>query len=84
MALSANTVEDDRQGMVQGVIASLSSLAAVLAPLVFTPLFGLFVSGEAGVYLPGAPFLFASLLVLAILPLAIRIGRAQRPHMPLG
>jgi DHA1 family tetracycline resistance protein-like MFS transporter len=84
MALSANTVEDDRQGMVQGVIASLSSLAAVLAPLVFTPLFGLFVSGEAGIYLPGAPFLVAGFLVLAILPLGWRIGRAQRPHMPLG
>jgi DHA1 family tetracycline resistance protein-like MFS transporter len=83
-ALSANAVEDDRQGMVQGVIASLSSLAAVAAPLVFTPLFGAFVSGEAGIYLPGAPFLFAALLVLAILPLAVRIGRAQRPHMPLG
>ncbi|MFW5881566.1 MAG: MFS transporter, partial [Roseicyclus sp.] len=83
-AMSANAVEDDRQGMVQGVIASLSSLAAVLAPLVFTPLFGVFVSGEAGVYLPGAPFLFAALLVLAILPLAVRMGRAQRPHMPFG
>jgi DHA1 family tetracycline resistance protein-like MFS transporter len=40
MAMSANTVDEDRQGMVQGVIASLSSLSAVLAPLVFTPMFG--------------------------------------------
>jgi hypothetical protein len=47
-AMSANAVEEDRQGMVQGVIASLSSLAAVLAPLVFTPLFGLFISGDLG------------------------------------
>ena len=76
MALSANAVDEDRQGMVQGVIASLSSLSAVLAPLVFTPLFGLFVSGELGVYLPGAPFLFSAMLALAILPLAIRIRRA--------
>jgi DHA1 family tetracycline resistance protein-like MFS transporter len=83
-AMSANTVDEDRQGMVQGVIASLSSLAAVLAPLVFTPLFGVFISGEAGIYLPGAPFLFSALLVALILPLAIRIRRTQRPHMPLG
>jgi len=83
-AMSANTVEENRQGMVQGVIASLSSLAAVLAPLVFTPLFGVFISDEAGLYLPGAPFLFSALLVALILPLAIRIRRAQRPHMPLG
>lgn len=83
MALSANAVGEDRQGMVQGVIASLSSLAAVVAPLVFTPLFGLFVSGGLGVYLPGGPYLLSALMVAAILPLTIRLGRdAQRPHIP--
>jgi DHA1 family tetracycline resistance protein-like MFS transporter len=75
-AMSANAVEEDRQGMVQGVIASLSSLAAVLAPLVFTPMFGLFISGDLGVYLPGAPFLFSAALVAVTLPLAIRMRRA--------
>ncbi len=84
MAMSANAVDEDRQGMVQGVIASLSALAAVLAPLVFTPLFGLFVSGASGLYLPGAPFLFAGILVLALMPLALRLVRAHRPHMPRG
>ncbi len=81
-ALSANSVDEDRQGMVQGVIASLSSLSAVLAPLVFTPMFGVFISGDLGIYLPGAPFLFSALLVAAIFPLAIRMRRFQRPHMP--
>jgi DHA1 family tetracycline resistance protein-like MFS transporter len=82
MAMSANTVDEDRQGMVQGVIASLSSLSAVAAPLFFTPLFGLFASGAAGVYLPGAPFLVSGALVLAIIPLVLRMIRAQRPHIP--
>jgi DHA1 family tetracycline resistance protein-like MFS transporter len=81
-AMSANAVDEDRQGMVQGVIASLSSLAAVLAPLVFTPLFGVFISGEMGVYLPGGPYLLSALLIAAIFPLALRMRRAQRPHMP--
>jgi DHA1 family tetracycline resistance protein-like MFS transporter len=84
MAISADAVDADRQGLVQGVIASLSSLAAVLAPLVYTPLFGVFVSGAAGVYLPGAPFLFSGLLVLALIPLALRIAAPQRSHMPRG
>ncbi len=75
-ALSANAVDEDRQGMVQGVIASLSSLSAVLAPLVFTPMFGVFISGDLGLYLPGAPFLFAALLIAAIFPLTIRMARA--------
>jgi DHA1 family tetracycline resistance protein-like MFS transporter len=52
-AMSANAVDEDRQGMVQGVIASLSSLAAVLAPLVFTPMFGSSFRAILGVYLPG-------------------------------
>ena len=82
MAMSANTVDEDRQGMVQGVIASLSSLSAVAAPLFYTPIFGLFVSGAAGVYLPGAPFLISGALVLAIIPLVLRMIRAQRPHIP--
>lgn len=74
-AISANLVEENRQGMVQGVIASLASLAAVVAPLVYTPLFGAFVGTGAPVYLPGAPFLLSAAIVLTILPLALRIGR---------
>lgn len=71
-AVAANSVEEDRQGMVQGVIAALASLAAVLAPLVFTAVFGFFVSEAAPVYWPGAPFALAALIVAAILPLAWR------------
>jgi len=84
-ALAANTVDEDRQGMVQGVIASLASLAAVLAPLSFTPLFGVFVSDAAPVYWPGAPFLLSACLVAVILPIAVRQGRgAPRAPRPAG
>jgi DHA1 family tetracycline resistance protein-like MFS transporter len=71
-ALAANSVDEDRQGMVQGVIAALASLAAVLAPLVFTPVFGVFVGEGAPVYWPGAPFALAALIVAMILPVAWR------------
>ncbi len=74
-ALAANTVDEDRQGMVQGVIASLASLAAVAAPLVFTPVFGFFVAEGAPVYWPGAPFFLAACLVAVILPVALRQAR---------
>ena len=67
-AFAANRVGEDSQGLVQGVIASLSSVAAVVAPLALTGVFEHFVSVE-GIYLPGAPFLVAACLVLAILPL---------------
>jgi DHA1 family tetracycline resistance protein-like MFS transporter len=76
-AMAANSVDEDRQGMVQGVIAALASLAAVLAPLVFTPVFGVFVDGGAPLYWPGAPFALSALIVAALLPLAWRQGRGR-------
>jgi DHA1 family tetracycline resistance protein-like MFS transporter len=76
-AMAANSVDEDRQGMVQGVIAALASLAAVLAPLVFTPVFGVFVDGGAPTYWPGAPFALSALIVAALLPLAWRQGRGR-------
>lgn len=71
-AFAANTVGEDQQGLVQGVIASLSSVAAVAAPLVMTGVFERFVGGE-GVYLPGAPFLLGAVLVVALVPLLIKL-----------
>ncbi len=71
-AMASNQADDDRQGVVQGVIASLSSVAAILSPLAMTALFQASVDGE-GVYLPGAPFLFAAFLVFAMMPLVFRL-----------
>jgi DHA1 family tetracycline resistance protein-like MFS transporter len=71
-AMASNQADEDRQGVVQGVIASLSSVAAVLSPLVMTGLFQASVD-EVGPYFPGAPFLFAATLVLAMIPLAFRL-----------
>ncbi|MEO9649080.1 MAG: MFS transporter [Roseobacter sp.] len=71
-AMASNQVDQDRQGVVQGVIASLSSVAAVLSPIAMTWMFQLSVDGE-GLYLPGAPFLFSAVLVLAMMPLVFRL-----------
>ncbi|MEH6836429.1 MULTISPECIES: MFS transporter [Falsihalocynthiibacter] len=71
-AMASNQTDDDRQGVVQGVIASLSSLAAILSPLVMTGLFQASVDAE-GTYMPGAPFFFAAVLVLAMMPLVFRL-----------
>jgi len=73
-AFAANRVGDDQQGLVQGVIASLSSVAAVAAPIALTGVFETFVDDQ-GIYFPGAPYVVGAVLVLAILPLIIRISR---------
>ncbi|KIC23474.1 MULTISPECIES: tetracycline resistance MFS efflux pump [unclassified Leisingera] len=71
-AMASNQTDEDRQGVVQGVIASLSSVAAILSPLAMTSLFQASVDAD-GLYLPGAPFLFAAVLVIAMMPLAVRL-----------
>ncbi|MEL7150709.1 MAG: MFS transporter [Pseudomonadota bacterium] len=71
-AFAANRVGEDQQGVVQGVIASLSSVAAVAAPLFLTFVFERFVN-EDGLYLPGAPYLVAAVCVLLIVPLIRRL-----------
>ncbi len=71
-AFAANRVGEDQQGLVQGVIASLSSIAAVAAPLILTGVFESFVDAD-GLYFPGAPFLLAAVLVVAISPLVLRL-----------
>lgn len=73
-AMAANMVDEDQQGLVQGVIASLSSIAAFLAPLAATGVFEIFVDAE-GLYLPGAPFLIAGALVALSVPLALKLKR---------
>ncbi len=71
-AFAANLVGEDQQGLVQGVIAALASVGAVIAPLILTAVFERSVN-DAGLYLPGAPFLLAGVMVLTIVPLIWRL-----------
>jgi DHA1 family tetracycline resistance protein-like MFS transporter len=71
-AYAANRVGEDMQGLVQGVIAALSSVAAVVAPLLLTGVFEAATDGT-GAYFPGAPFLLAGVMVAGIVPLVWRM-----------
>lgn len=72
-AMMANMVSEDRQGLLQGVIASLGSIAAVIAPMAVTGIFQVFADSDASFYLPGAPFLISGVIILALLPLFLRL-----------
>jgi DHA1 family tetracycline resistance protein-like MFS transporter len=62
----SNRVSDKEQGNLQGVLTSLGSLMAVLAPVIYTTLFSAYSGPDAAVYFPGAPFLAgASILIVA-------------------
>lgn len=62
--IMSRRVANDAQGELQGVLTSVNSLAAILAPLVMTRSFAYFTSETAPVYAPGAPFAIAFVLML--------------------
>jgi len=56
-------VPDNEQGDLQGVLGSIESLAAIIAPPIFAAMFKMFSDG-AGIYFPGAPFLAAAVITV--------------------
>jgi DHA1 family tetracycline resistance protein-like MFS transporter len=66
-ALMSHRITPDAQGELQGAVASLFSLAAIIGPPLMTHLFARFTAPESSVHLPGAPFLAAAVLALGCL-----------------
>jgi DHA1 family tetracycline resistance protein-like MFS transporter len=74
-SLMSAQVGEDRQGELQGVLASAQSLTSIVGPLIGTTIFSLTVPG-----FPGAVWLVAAalyLLAIPVLPRVFRQGRAQ-------
>jgi DHA1 family tetracycline resistance protein-like MFS transporter len=69
-AIITKQVHADEQGGLQGAVASMTSLAGIFAPFLYTHTFALFISDHAPAYIPGAAFLLASSA------LAVAIGLA--------
>ena len=57
-------VAANQQGELQGAIASVMGLGAIIAPPVMTQLFGFYTSPEAPVYFPGVSFALAATCTL--------------------
>jgi DHA1 family tetracycline resistance protein-like MFS transporter len=68
-AIASRAAPADAQGEVQGVMASLNAIAMIVSPLIMTGAFSVFTGPDAPVFSPGAPFLFASALMLGCLAL---------------
>ena len=66
-AIITRQVPADEQGGLQGAVASMSSMAGIFAPFLFSHTFALFISDHAPMHIPGAAFLLASgILAIAI------------------
>lgn len=66
-ALMSHPIARDAQGELQGAVASLFSLAAILGPPLMTHLFARFTAPGAPIHVPGGPFLTAALLAAGCL-----------------
>jgi DHA1 family tetracycline resistance protein-like MFS transporter len=66
-AFMSHRVSPDAQGELQGAVASLFSLSAIIGPPIMTHLFARFTAPDSSLHLPGAAFLAASILALGSL-----------------
>lgn len=62
--IMSRRVANDAQGELQGVLTSVNSLSAIMAPLIMTRSFAYFTADDAPLYAPGAPFVIASVLMM--------------------
>jgi DHA1 family tetracycline resistance protein-like MFS transporter len=70
------------QGELQGAVASLNSVAAILSPLFMTQLFSHFATPGAPVQFPGAPFLVAGVFVLLCAIIGARAVKSKSGAAP--
>ncbi len=76
MGLMSRAVPADEQGLLQGAVASASSLTSIAAPPVWTGIFAYFVSASAPAIIPGAAFFAAALVFVLAFILASRTASA--------
>ncbi len=62
--LMSRAASDDQQGELQGVLASINAIGMIAAPIVFTQVFAVFTATDATIFLPGAAYLLAAVLML--------------------
>jgi DHA1 family tetracycline resistance protein-like MFS transporter len=66
--MMSERIAEDAQGELQGAVASTISITSIIGPVMMTSTFGHFADSE-GLYLPGAPYLLASVILLVALTL---------------
>jgi DHA1 family tetracycline resistance protein-like MFS transporter len=71
-SVMSRQVGPSSQGELQGAIASLASVAAILSPIFMTQLFSHYSAPGAPVTFPGAPYLVSGVLVLGCVLIAMR------------
>jgi len=70
--IMSKSVGDDQQGELQGVMTAVHALSMIVSPLMMASVFAQFTREGTSIYLPGAPFLVALVLLLVGLVVFVR------------
>ncbi len=80
--LMTRRVPPSEQGQFQGTLSSIMGIAGMIGPGLFTQTFAAAIAPQHGVHQPGAPFLFASMLLVLALGLSLRATRTAPEAVP--
>ena len=72
-AILSRATADDSQGVLQGVLSSLTAISMIVAPIAMTWVFAEFTGHQATIYFPGTPFVTSALLMIIALMTFIKI-----------
>ena len=75
--IMSRATSNDSQGELQGVLASTGAVATIISPLLMTFVFARLTGEDAGIFLPGAPFLVSMSLMLVCLAVFLAPTRRQ-------
>jgi len=75
--LMTHRVSEREQGELQGAIQSLRSIAFIIGPFLFSRTFSWFIDSKHAIYMPGAPYYVAAVLLFAAMLLATRLEQPQ-------
>jgi len=74
LALMSRHVAPNEQGALQGANASIMGIASMIGPAIFTLSYAVAIKAET---LPGAPFLLASVFLVAGLLVSLQVTRGE-------
>jgi DHA1 family tetracycline resistance protein-like MFS transporter len=79
-SLMSRRVSPTEQGQLQGANASITAVAGLFGPGLFTQTFSSFIGPRSSLHLPGAPFLLAAAILLAACAIGWMATRARSPR----
>ncbi len=82
-ALMSQTTDDNQQGELQGLLASVDTIGMFLPPILMTQSFSYFISPNAPIYLPGAPFYLSMALIGIYIVIFLSANKPANNDHPL-